>query len=93
MTAEKKDITPEEVKDVEYNKMKKIINQNTSKIKDLEDDMNEIDEEKDLKEAAELKKKNPDKRSRLGMIIGIIVFVLILSALIAAIIVMQKKLY
>ncbi len=92
--------------DPEYNKMKHIINQNTEKIKQLEEDQEELDEELEEElEEEELNKKqetesvttNPpsssssSKRSRIGLIIGIIMFVLLLGALIAGIVIMQKK--
>lgn len=87
---DKKTKDKDSINNEEYNKMKQILNINTQKIKDLEEDMDLIDEEKEAEEAK--KKKMPEKkRSRIGMIIGIIMFILILSGLIAAIIVMQKK--
>ena len=87
---DKKTKDKDSINNEEYNKMKQILNINTQKIKDLEEDMDLIDEEKEAEEAK--KKKMPEKkRSRIGMIIGIIMFVLILSGLIAAIIVMQKN--
>ncbi len=102
--------------DVEYNKMKKIINQNTQKIKDLEDlgdlDLDDLDDEEvidKVDKVLESKKtdedtdksesceKNPNQssckenRSRVGMIIGIIMFIILLGGIIAAIVIMQKK--
>ncbi len=91
--------------DPEYNKMKHIINQNTEKIKQIEEDQEELDEEleeeldEELKEELNEKQKtettkspsSSSKRSRIGLIIGIIMFILLLGALIAGIVIMQKK--
>ena len=68
-----------------------IVNGEMSTLHFLPTDDTDYEEDEDEEEQPTPEEKEKQSRSRIGMIIGIIMFILILSALIGAIVLMQKN--